>query len=337
LGVHPLRRATVERTIFAALALSATLASAASAAASHPGPLALLNGTSAGGIPAQAGGGPSGQNVRFIDHGTFWIAVLVRNSSSIPITLVRASTPEPPNSLVRETRAGFSSYKPCTGDNPCPWPNTPTSTKPLTLRPHAEAAVKFNYQLVSCAAAKAASTASGTALVLVYRYGNGPRVQESVPLGGAQLRLLRPVGVECLPRPYSYIGLVGSFTTSPEHKPIPGSAGDMCTKTTTGGLAYTSREFMDRSGTTFQIEISLPHYLGIGTYQRTEKSLGSAKVAAVGFFGTPGPTTIFHDPNATVTVTTAHGTTLGGRLTAVFSGHRRFFRAYGNWRCTTRR
>jgi hypothetical protein len=219
----------------------------------------------------------------------------------------------------------------------CPWPSTPTSTKPLTLRPHAEAAVKFNYQLASCAAAKAASAASGTALVLTYRYGSGPAATESVPLDGARLRLQRPAGVECLPRPYSYIGLVGSFTTSPEHKPIPGSDGDMCSKTATGGLTFTSREFMDRSETTFQIEIRLPRYRGIGTCHRNAKALGPAEVTAVGFFGTPGPTTIFHDLNGTVTVTSAHGTTIGGRLTAVFSGRRRFFRAYGSWRCTTRR
>jgi hypothetical protein len=327
----------VQGTLLAALVLSATPAHTGFAAALHPGPLALLNGTTASGVAALAGGGPSGQNVRFIDHGTFWIAVLVRNNSSRPITLVRASTPEPPTSLVRETRAGFSRYTPCTGDRFCAWPSTPTSTKPLTLRPHAEAAVKFNYQLVSCAAAKAASTASGTTLVLTYRDGSGSSLHESVPLGGAQLRLQRPAGVECLPRPYSYIGLVGSFTTSLEHKPIPGSAGDTCSKTTIGGLAFTSRQFMDRSGTTFQIEISLPHYRDIGTYRSHGNALGPAEVTAVGFFGTPGPLTIFHDPNATVTVTTAQGATLRGRLTAVFSGHRRFFRAYGNWRCTTRR
>lgn len=321
----------------AIVALMVLLADASFATAAHSGPLALLNGTTASGIPALAGGGPSGQNVRFIDRGTFWIAVLVRNSSSTPITLLRASTPEPANSLVHETRAGFSPYTPCTGDRMCPWPSTPTSTKPLTLRPHAQAAVKLNYQLVSCAAAKAASTASGTALVLTYRQGSGAAATETVPLGGARLRLRRPAGAECLPRPYSYIGLVGSFTTSPEHKPIPGSGGDMCSKTSAGGLAYTSREFMDRSETTFQIAITLPRYRGIGTYGRNANTLGPADVTAIGFFGTPGPTTIFHDPNATVTVATAHGSTLGGRLSAVFSGHRRFFRAYGNWRCTTRR
>lgn len=316
---------------------SAIIGAVAPPIAASGAPLVLLQSGSAGGIPAQAGGGPSGQNIRFIDQGTFWIAVIVRNNSSKPVTLVSASTPEPSNSLVREKRAGFARYTPCTGRELCPPPAiAATSTKPLTLRPHAEAAVKLSYELVSCADAKRASAASGSTLELMYRYGSAPVTQESVPLGSARLRLERPAGVECLPRPYSYIGLVGSFTTSPEHKPIPGSAGDMCRKTPKGGLGFTSREFMDRSGTMFQIAINLPRYRGIGTYKQ-DASLGAAEVTAVGFFGTPGPTTVFHDPSGTVTVMTVHGATLGGRFSAVFSGHRRFFRAYGSWRCTTRR
>ena len=46
--------------------------------------------------------------------------------------------------------------------------------------------------------------------------------------------------------------------------------------------------------------------------------------------------TIFHDLGA-VTVTTASARRLGGHFTEVFSGHRRFFRAYGAWRCTALR
>jgi hypothetical protein len=328
-AVTLLRRLIVVATVgFVALAVAG-----GTAAAGPQRPLALLNGSSAGGYPALAGGGPVGQNVRFIDRGTFWIAVLVRNESSRPFTLVQARTPEPVNSLVGETRSGFSHYTPCTGDRLCPWPSTPTSAKPLTLRPHAEAAVKFNYRLVSCAHAGASTTATGSTLVLGYRYGSGRTLEETVRLGGARLRLERPAGVECLSRPYSYIGLVGSFTTSPEHKPTPGSDGDTCTKTRSGAVVFRSREFTDRSGTSFRIEIELPRYRGIGSYHTAGQALGPATVTAIGEFGTPGPTTVFHD-HGTVTVTTAHSSTLGGRLTAVFSGHRRFFRAYGTWRCT---
>lgn len=297
-------------------------------------PLTLLNGTTSGGYPL-AGGGPSGLHVRFIDQGAFWVAVLVRNASSRPVTLLGALTPEPPTSLVHETKTGFSRYTPCKGDRLCPWPSKPVSTTALTLPPHAEAAVKFTYRLVSCTQATAATPASGSSLTLSYRYGAGSVMAETAHLGSARLLLERPAGVECLPRPYSYIGLVGTFTTSPGHKPIPGSDGDVCTKTRAGGLVYQSREFMDRNQVAFRIEIDLPRYRGLGSYHRHGQSLGPAEATAVGEFGSPGPS-IFHDFNATVTVTTAKGTTLGGRFTAVFSGHRNFFRAYGGWRCTTR-
>jgi hypothetical protein len=334
----PTAMTVVRRLITVAAVGSAVLGVAGGAALAGPQrPLALLNGPSAGGVSALAGGGPSGENVRFVDRGTFWIAVLVRNESSRPLTLVAARTPEPVKSLVREIHAGFSHYTPCTGDRLCAWPSTPTSLKPLTLRPHEEAALKFNYQLVSCAHTTVSTTASGSMLVLGYRYGSGRMQEETVPLGGARLRLERPAGVECLPRPYSYIGLVGSFTTSPEHKPTPGSDGDTCKKTGSGGLVFRSREFADRGGTSFRIDIELRRYRGIGSYHTGGPALGPAAVTAIGEFGTPGPTTVFRDPNGTVTVTTAHGATLGGRLSTVFSGHRRFFRAYGAWRCTVLR
>lgn len=298
-------------------------------------PLDVLEGSSSGGYP-MSGGGPSGINIRFIDRGTFWVAVLVRSGSAKPVTLVGASTPEPLNSLVRQIRAGFSRYRPCNGHVACPWPSSQTSTGPLTLPTGAEAAVKLNYQLVSCTQAAASTTASGNALVLSYRDGHGPISAERVPLTYARLHLQPPAGVECLPRPYSHIGLVGSFTTSPGHKPIPGSDGDMCTRTKSGGLVFRSREFMDRSGVAFRIVINLPRYRGISSYQRHGQKLGRAEVIAFGGFGLHA-WTIFHDYDSSVSVTTARGTTLGGRFSAVFSGHRRFFRAYGAWRCTTRR
>jgi hypothetical protein len=196
--------------------------------------------------------------------------------------------------------------------------------------------VKLTYQLVSCRQAAVSTTASGSTLVLSYRDSHGQIATETVPLTYARLHLRPPAGVECLPRPYSHIGLVGSFTTSPGHKPIPGSDGDMCMRTTSGGLAFRSREFMDRSGVAFRIEINLPRYRGIGSYHRHGQTLGPAEITALGGFGLHAWTT-FRDDNGTVTVTTARRTTLGGRFTAVFSGHRRFFRAYGAWRCTTRR
>ena len=327
----------VRLLIIVAVAGSVLLAVAGeTAVAAYQRPFALLTGSGSGGYPT-GGGSPSGISIRFIDRGAFWVSLLVRNDLGKPVTLVGARTPEPLDSLVRQTRAGFSHYTPCTGNAPCRSPSAPTPPRSLTLRPLAEASVKLSYQLVSCQQAKVSTTASASSLVLTYRYGTGRAAQEVVPLGYGKLHLERPAGVECLPRPYSYIGLVGSFTTSPEHKPTPGSDGDTCTKTSSGGLVFRSREFTERMGTPFRIEIDLPRYHGIGTYHSSGQTLGPATVTAIGEFGTPGPTTIFHDPEGTVTVTTAHGTTLGGRLSAVFSGHRRFFRAYGAWRCTVLR
>jgi len=64
-------------------------------AAAPGGPIALLNGTVSSGYPL-AGSGPTGETVRFIDQGTFWIAVLVRNrSAKQTVTIVDARTPEP--------------------------------------------------------------------------------------------------------------------------------------------------------------------------------------------------------------------------------------------------
>ncbi len=127
---------------------------------------------------------------------------------------------------------------------------------------------------------------------------------------------------------------MGSFTTSPGHQPIPGSDGDTCTRTT-AGLTFRSRLFLDRSGVEFRISIDLVHYRGPGRYEPANRpgGLGPADVTATGGFGLHGWTT-FHDTGSTVDVTTATGTTLTGHLDAVFSGRRRFFHAYGTWRCT---
>jgi hypothetical protein len=263
--------------------------------------------------------------VRFIADGTFWVAVVVRNRSSHAVTLIAARTPEPAHSFVRQTRAGFSTYKPCTGPIACVWPSQPTSTRPLTLPAHGEAAVKLSYRLVSCAAAASGTTASSDSLLLAYRSGAGPVGEEAALLGGARLLLQRPAGEACLARPFSHIGLVGSFTTSPGHLPIPGSDGDTCTRTAAGGLAFESREFMDRSGVEFRIKLALARYHGRVGYSH-------ATVTAIGGFGLQGATT-FIDRKGTASVTAAAGPFVTGSFTAVFSGRRRFFRAYGAWRC----
>ena len=324
-GVGTRWRVRRRHPLLLALVLALAVCVQASASGS-PAPLQLLDGASMGGYPI-GGSSPRGITVRFIDQGTFWVALLVRNRSSQPVTLLGARTPEPRNSLVAQTRAGFSRFTPCSGNRLCLWPSSPTSTKPLTLPPHTEAAVKLSYELVACGRAPASTSETGRALILTYRVSHGATRRESVALAGATLHLQRPAGMECLPRPFSHIGLVGSFTTSPGHQPVPGSTGDTCRPTDAGGLVFRSRDFLDRSGTEFWIEITLAHYHGVGSY--------TGHVTAVGGFGLHGSTTFHHV--GPVAVISAEGTSITGRFTAVFSGHRRFFRAYGAWRCTTRR
>jgi hypothetical protein len=298
------------------------------------GPLALQRGSSDAGYPV-AGSGPNGVTIRFIDRGSFWVAALLRNTSSRPITVESARTLEPADSLVRETGSAFSPYSPCSGMRVCLFPpiSPPPSTAPLMVAPGHYFSIKFNYRLVSCAAAHSATTASGDQLRVSYQT-SGRSATQTFARPSERLRLLRPAGIECLARPFSHIGLVGSFTTSPGHKPMPGSDGDTCTRTRAGGLAFQSRTFFDRLGTAFTVSINLPRFHGIGSYGHSHsRPLGQAQVTARGGFGNGGFTT-FTDNSGSVTVTTAGRRTIGGRFDAVFSGHRRLFRGYGAWRCT---
>jgi hypothetical protein len=324
----------------AVLVATAAGVSSSLGASASGGPFALIPGAEAGGYPL-AGSGPSGTGVRFIDRGSFWIGVLLRNTSSERLTIVGARTPEPAGSLVGLVAARFAPFTPCSGHVACPFladPRHPPAPPPLTVAPRRLAGVKLSYRLVSCAAARAATTASGDSLIVSYRAGTGPVQQQTFPLDGAKLLLHRPAGIECVPRPFSHIGLVGSFTTSPEHGTVPGSDGDTCTKTAGGALSFRSRLFMDRDQIEWRVLINLPRLRGLGTYGRAgsnDATLGQAEITASGGFGNHSWTT-FHDNHGTVTLTEAKGARFGGRFEAVLSGHRRFFRAYGAWRCTTR-
>ncbi|HEX4521021.1 MAG TPA: hypothetical protein VH063_15680 [Gaiellaceae bacterium] len=299
-------------------------------AAGGGGPFALVGGSASGGIPL-AGSGPRGITVRFVDHGTFYVGVTVRNTSTKTLTIVSARTPERAGSIVRLASARLIPTTPCNshgGDLLClPWdPRAPPSSHSLAVKPGASAAIKLNYRLGTCAEAKTASFATGRELQLSFETPGGSIQEQSFPLAGAKLELQKPAGVECLTRPFSHIGLVGSFTTSPGHLPIPGSDGDTCTREPGGGLSFQSRYFQDRSEIEFRIAIDLPRFHGAGSYVRR------GVVTVYGGFGA-GPFTVFHDPKAPVTVTEAARSTVTGTFSAVLSGHRTFFRAYGTWRC----
>jgi hypothetical protein len=213
-----------------------------------------------------------------------------------------------------------------------------SKAEPVPVAPGRTVGVQLNYQLKSCSASPTASTSSARRLVVSYRLNDGLLRRQVLPLGRARLRLRRPEGVECLPRPHSHIGLVGSFTTSPGHGTMPGSDGDTCIRSPSGALDFRSRAFFDRSGILFRVQIRLPHYQGAGVYQpagRSPRTLGPAEVTVTGGFGDHG-STAFRTTTGAVTVTRADKRTIEGRFQALLSGRRRLFSAYGTWRCTTR-
>ena len=321
------RRAIVASALVAAGIATAVFAAAP--AASGGGPLALQPGSEAGGYPLGTSG-PSGMQITFIERAGFEIGVLLKNVSKQRLTIVDAQTPERIGSLATQVGAAFVRYTPCSGAIACPWlgdPRRPTSPKPLDVAPGHDVAVKLSYRLVSCLQAASATTASGNTFVVSFRLAGGPRQQQSFPIGSDKLLLERPVGEACVPRPYSYIGLVGSFNTSPQHRTFPGSDGDTCSLSAARGLAFTSRRFFDRLQTVFRVEIQLPRFHGVGSY-------GPARIAVIGAFGNTSSTT-FVDTHGTVTVTKAASPLYGGRFHGVLSGRHRFFHAYGSWRCTT--
>jgi hypothetical protein len=316
-----------------------TLVLAVSAGAAVSGPLVLAGGEGGGG-PALGGMGPSGVTVRFIDRGRFFVGVLVRNGSSHTLTVVNAHVPEPPHSLVRQVGTRLGLVPPCNAHGLCDFGPTGADAarlRPVALTPGAEAAVQISYKLGSCAEVPHSSLATARVIEVSYKDSHGVLQQQTLPIGGGLLHLQKPAGVECVPRPFSHIGLVGSFTTSPGHKPVPGSDGDTCTKSATGRLVFRSRLFTERSGVEFRVEIAFPHFVGKGLYETStgHASLGPADVIVSGGFGDRGWTT-FHGHPEMVTVTQAAAPLYGGRFQAVLSGHRRFFRAYGAWRCTTK-
>jgi len=286
------------------------------------------------------GMGPSGVAVRFIDQGRFHVGVVLRNGSSHTVTVVNAHVPEPPHSLVRQVGTRLGVVPPCKGPQLCevaPTGADAARLQPVVLAPGAEAAVQIDYRLGSCAEVPLASRATAHVIEVSYKDSQGVLQQQTLPIGDGLLHLHKPVGVECVPRPFSHIGLVGSFTTSPGHKPVPGSDGDTCTKSATGRLVYRSRLFTDRTGVQFRVEITLSHFAGRGVYggSSARAGMGPAEVVVSGGFGDRGQTS-FHGHPGLVTVTQAAAPLYGGRFQATLSGHRLLFRAYGAWRCTTK-
>ena len=325
------------RCLVLALAATALVAGCGGRVVGSPSPLMMAGGSSEGGYPI-AGSGPSGTAIRFIEHGRFAVGIILRNKTGTTVTVVDVRTPEPPLSLVEQVGTRLEPWKPpaCPKNTlGCPPGVTflrmsfgDVRPSPMSVGPGKWLAVQLNYQLASCHVVPLATTASARELQVTFRYSQGRLQHQELPIGAAKLRLSTPAGVECLPRPHSHIGLVGSFTTSPGHGTIPGSDGDTCTRTSSGGLAFRSRQFFDRSGIAWRIRIRLPRVPA-----SSPVDVVRADVRATGGFGLHGWTT-FNGAGSRVTLQHATRGTLAGSFTAIFSDRRRLFRAYGEWRCT---
>lgn len=181
----------------------------------------LLTGSVAGGGAEIASMGPSGVTIRFIDRGRFFVGVLLRNGSSHTLRVINVNTAEPANSLVRQVGTRLAPVTPCKGRMFCsflPSGADAVRLRPVTLAPGAQVGVQLNYRLGSCSDVPLTSLATARVLDVRYEDSQGARRRQTFPIGGASLFLRKPAGVECVRRPYSHIGLVGSFRTSPGHK-----------------------------------------------------------------------------------------------------------------------
>ena len=307
---------------------------------SRPEPFTFAAGMEAGGnVPTSVT--PTGSTVHFLEGGTFSVVLRIRNASDKTVTVTGARTPEPVGSLVTQIGTRIAPFTPCKNDRvlciALPTGRYAARLRPVTLAPGGQAGVQFLYKLGTCADAATSTLATGTVAEISYRDSQGPVQSQTLPLKAGRLRLLGPAGVDCVPRPYSHIGLVGSFTTKPGHKPVVGSDGDTCFTSRNGDFVYTSRYFSDRTGIRFRVKIILSRLAGKGLYTAAANpaARGRAHIIVTGGFGDPGSNTFVGQPGA-VTVTQAASPLYSGKFHAVLSGHRRFFRAYGTWRCTTK-
>jgi hypothetical protein len=328
----------------------AALAGCGGGSSSSATPLVDENSITSGGLPSISST-PTGLSLRFIEGGRLGFAIVLRNSSRHAVTVVDARTVDPPHSLVHQigTRLVRWNPRPC---RPrvfaCPMETffrgvyERTRPTPVTVAPRKAVGVQLNFRLGSCAEVPFATSAATQLLQVTFRYGQGNLRTETIPLGGAALRLGKPAPIVCQSRPHSRIALSGLFPSSTEET-IPGSRtatctrtasgalvcsdGDRCTQMPGGGLLFRSGLFGAGNNPMIRVAIRLPRFRGVGLYR------GQVLVKAA----ISGRST-FRARTSVVTVTRATTNTVGGRFHATLLGyHRAPFRAYGTWACTRSR
>jgi len=270
-------------------------------------PFAKADSLEAGGYPVLSIG-PHGTVLRYIANQPFGIGIVLRNRSSVPITVLDVRAVEPPRTLVHQigTRLVAWNPAPCPATHSCPasgflrQPYRPGRPVPLDVAPGGGVGVQLNFRLAACTAVPFATASSPTQVDVVYRFGGRERI-EGLSLDSARLLLRMPKPSDCAPRPHSDISVTGPYATSSAWT-IPGSAGDTCTKTT-----FTSRWYETPGKPEVRVVIRFPREVDV--------------VVGIGIHGWK----TFHSRYAVVTAKRFHATVVGLRGTT--------FRVYGAWRC----
>jgi hypothetical protein len=173
---------------------------------------------------------------------------------------------------------------------------------PFRVAPGRSAGVELDFRLGSCAEVPGASSAPISRLKMTFRKADGSVRQHTFALGGHAFRLRMPKPEDCtFPRSTllvngpSHIGTSYYFT-------IPGSKGDVCTRTG-GALAFRSRAYLNDDRRPERIEIRVPGFSGTKTYHHAiARIVGEGRI-------------MFHS-QAVVTVTKATSREVFARLRA---------------------
>jgi hypothetical protein len=287
--------------------------------------------------------GPSGTLLRFVPNTRFGLGIILRSRAKSRVTLVDVRTVDPPNSLVHNDGTVLRRWDPppCSGGHSCPavgflhGPYRATTPRPIVVRPGAQAAVQLDFHVDACSAVPTASAAAAQKIVVTYE-ANGRIGRQLISLRSQRMRMRMPSARDCEPRPKSSISVSAPFSSGSDST-IPVSSGDSCSRTTNGGLLFTSRLYQTPNQPAVRIDIHLPRFRGLGLYRTLENpasSRGPALVRAVVGIGITGWKT-FPSTTAVVTVISLSAHTAKGRFHATFSGrrHSEVFRAFGAWRC----
>jgi hypothetical protein len=283
-----------------ALALLVTGAATAGSGRTTVPPLSLGGVSELNGFIA-LGGSSAGQRLRFLPDRKFAVGLVLQSESQSPVVVEKVEVLEPRRTLIHQTGARFHRWKTaaCPPGADCPATTFPIGSgiahhpRPVTVEPGAALGVELDFRLGSCVDVPGASSAPISRLRVTYRTRGSSENRHVYALGSDALRLRMPKPEDCVsPRSSlfvndpSHIGTSYLFT-------IPGSKGDVCTRTG-HGLVFRSRAMKNNDRAPERVVIRLSAFAGPAPYD-------GARVAVV-----VGGKTLFHT-RALLEVTKSNG------------------------------